>query len=422
MNLFSLVLVLVQMPMGSRTVLVRAGEAASIQAIVAAARDGDTVRLMPGRYPGPVVIEHRILLLGVPGAIIAGGHQGTVITVRADSVILQGLELEGSGRALESDDAVIKLEHCTGCRVSGTTIRDPLHGIYLLASRGVLLRDNHITGAADLVESARGNGIHLWNSTGNRIEGNRIVGTRDGIYFSFATHNTVRDNDVSGVRYGLHYMYSDDNQFEHNRFRHNAAGAAIMFSKRILLRDNEFSCHVGYRAYGLLLQTTEQVLVERNRIEGNLTGMFMDGSTGDTIRDNVISGNGVGIDMLASSEGNTFSGNTITDNRIAVRLTLGAGENRWDDGVRGNYWDAPAVFDLDGDGLGDRPYRVGDTYTALAATRPALELFSGTFAARALAWAEEAFPVFNVPRVEDRRPLVRRPAMNHSPHPVADAP
>ena len=33
----------------------------------------------------------------------------------------------------------------------------------------------------------------------------------------------------------------------------------------------------------------------------------------------------------------------------------------------------------------------------------------GTLAARALAWAEDAFPVFDVPRVEDPRPLVRRP-------------
>ena len=47
------------------------------------------------------------------------------------------------------------------------------------------------------------------------------------------------------------------------------------------------------------------------------------------------------------------------------------------------------IVDLDGDGIGDRPYRVGDTFTALAAERPALELFAGTLAARALAWAEE---------------------------------
>ena len=41
---------------------------------------------------------------------------------------------------------------------------------------------------------------------------------------------------MTGTRYGLHYMYSDDNRFERNVFTMNAAGAAVMFSKRIVLR------------------------------------------------------------------------------------------------------------------------------------------------------------------------------------------
>ena len=75
---------------------------------------------------------------------------------------------------------------------------------------------------------------------------------------------------------------------------------------------------------------------------------------------------------------------------------------------RGNDWGDPAVFDLDRDGTGDRPYRVGDPFQTLAASRPALEVYSGTLAARALAWAEEAFPVFAVPRVIDSAPIAFR--------------
>ena len=61
------------------------------------------------------------------------------------------------------------------------------------------------------------------------------------------------------------------------------------------------------------------------------------------------------------------------------------------------------VFDLDRDGMGDRPYAAGDPFLMLAASRPALEVYGGTLAARALSWAEEAFPVFGVPRVVDFR-------------------
>jgi len=298
---------------------------------------------------------------------------------------------------------------CTGCRIVDTRIVDALHGIYLLESRDALLAGNEILGNERLVESRRGNGIHLFSSSGNRIERNRISGTRDGIYFSFATQNVIVDNDVERTRYGLHYMYSDDNRFARNRFSHNAAGAAIMFSKRIVLRENVFAEHVGYRAYGILLQTASDVVAERNRIEGNLTGLFLDGSTNNTFRANLIAGNGVGIDLLASAEQNTFVSNVIVSNRTSVRNVLGTGENTWARDGRGNYWGDRDVFDLDGNGIGDRPYTAGDPFASLAAGRPVLELFVGTPAAAALSWAERAFPVFDIPRVVDPAPLARPP-------------
>jgi nitrous oxidase accessory protein len=381
----------------------------TIGAALAAAGSGDTIRIRPGRYLERLLLDRRVTLLGDSGAVVDGARRGTVVTITADSVTLAGLVIRSSGRSLNDDEAVVKLIRVRGVRVLGNTIEDPLHGIYLLESHGVTIKGNRITGAADLIEPRRGNGIHLYGSSANRLEDNVVRGTRDGIYVSFASGNAVIGNVVSGVRYGLHYMYSDDNLFERNTFTRNAAGAAIMFSKRITFRENVFAEHVGYRAYGILLQTAEQVVAERNRIEGNLTGLFLDGAIGDLFRDNLIAGNGVGIDIMASAEANTFTDNVIADNRVAVRKVLGSGENAWAENGRGNYWGDPAVFDLDRDGIGDRPYRVGDAYATLAATRPALGLFTGTLAARALAWAEDAFPVFDVPRVEDPRPLARRP-------------
>jgi nitrous oxidase accessory protein len=403
-----------------RTRTVGAGaEHATIAAAVAAAAPYDTVRVRGGRYRERLVLDQPIVLLGEAGAIIDGGRGGTVITITADDVTVHGLSLRSSGRSLERDEAVVKVIRARGVRITHNVIEDPLHGVYLLEAHDAEVAGNRITGAPDLSESARGNGVHLFNSTGNRLLDNVVRGTRDGIYFSFAGGNMVARNDVAQVRYGLHYMYSDDNTFEGNVFTRNAAGAAIMFSKRIVFRENVFANHVGYRAYGILLQTAEQVLAERNRIEGNLTGLFLDGAIGDTFRDNVIAGNGVGIDLMASAEANTFTGNVIIDNRVAVRKVLGTSENRWSAEGRGNFWGDPSVFDLDGDGIGDRPYRAGDAYATLAASRPALDLFTGTLAARALAWADEAFPVFDLPRVEDTHPLVRRPVVGAPPRAFA---
>lgn len=394
-----------------RTLRVGPGEEFSTPAAaLAAAAPGDTVRLAAGVHRGPLVIRRPVALVGDAGAVLDGGGKGTTVSVEADSVLIRSLAIRNSGRSLDRDEAAVKLVRCTGCRVESVRIDRPLHGIYLLESSDVTVRDSEIVGDASLAEARRGNGIHLFHSTGTSLLGNRVRGTRDGIYFSFSSGNRVEENRVSGVRYGLHYMYSDDNTFRRNDFRRNAAGAAIMFSSRILFRENVFSEHVGYRAYGILLQTAYGILAERNRIEGNLVGLFLDMSEGNTFRGNRISGNGIGIDLIASAEGNTFVGNVITGNRSAVRKPNGDARNVWAVEGRGNYWGDSSIFDLDGDGVGDRPYRASDPFAGQAALRPVLEIFSGTPAALALSWAERAFPVFDLPAVEDPAPLVSPPA------------
>ena len=397
---------------GARTLTVAPGTELSHPATaVAAARAGDTIRVGAGTYAGPLVIDRRVTLIGEAGAVLDGRGRGTVVTVDADSVEIRGFAVTRSGLSLNKDEAAIKLLRCTGCVVAGNTIESSLHGVYVLSSHAVLISDNRITGDPKLQEAWRGNGIHLYNSTYVELRGNTVRTTRDGLYFSFASHATAVGNDVSHVRYGLHYMYSDDNTFTGNRFTMNAAGAAIMFSKRISFRSNTFSRHVGYRAYGILLQTAEDVTAEHNVIEGNLTGLFLDGSIRNVFRANTVSGNGVGIDMMASSEGNTFVDNVIAGNRTSARTILGAGDNAWSAEGRGNFWGARATFDLDGNGVGDRPHRAGDPFASLAGMRPVLELWAGTPAARALAWAESAFPVFDFAAITDEHPLAIRPAL-----------
>jgi nitrous oxidase accessory protein len=272
-----------------------------------------------------------------------------------------------------------------------------------------------VAGDVALDEARRGNGIHLYSSKHAHVRGNTVRDTRDGIYVSFTSESAVEDNDIERVRYGLHYMYSDDNRFVRNRFTRSAAGAAIMFSKRISLDDNVFSDNVGYRAYGILLQTTERIEVTGNDIVGNLVGIFLENATRNELRANRIVGNGVGIDLVASAEDNTFTENVIVDNRTAVRVSAGGGVNAFAAGGRGNYWGVRAALDLDGDGLGDRPWRAIDAFGSLAATRPVLEVFATTPAARVLSWVERTFPVFDVPHVEDPYPLAEPPRAGGAP-------
>ena len=393
----------------ARRVVVLPGE--NLQAVLDSAAAGDTL-LVSGEHRGQFRVTLPLTIATAPGerrAHLRGSGTGSTLTLAADSVRIRGLRISGSGRSLESDDAAVMVVRCLGCEVRSVRIEDALHGIYLLESAEVVLADNDIRGPADLEESRRGNGIHLFHSAGNRVEGNRIRLARDGIYFSFATGNDVVGNAVSDLRYGLHYMYSDGNRFRGNRFRRNAAGAAIMFSKGIEFRANEFAEHLGARAFGILLQTAQDVHAEGNRFEGNRVGLFLDNATRSTFRRNAVVGNGVGIDMLSSAEANRFTENAVVGNRIAVR-TAGSAVNEWAVEGRGNYWGGDGVLDLDGDGVGDAPYEVGDPFVTLSAGDPVLAMLTGTPAARALAWAERAFPVFALTHVVDPRPLADVPA------------
>ena len=112
----------------------------------------------------------------------------------------------------------------------------------------------------------KGSGIHAYDLTGFRFEGNEVTDVRDGLYLQNASSGTLRGNVARDVRYGLHYMFSDDNVFEENTFENGAAGTAIMYSERIVFRRNRFLRNRGFASVGLLFQTCTDVLAEDNLI------------------------------------------------------------------------------------------------------------------------------------------------------------
>ena len=105
---------------------------------------------------------------------------------------------------------------------------------------------------------------------------------RDGFYIQSSSHGVVRGNAASDLRYGLHYMFSDDNVFEDNMFENGAAGAALMYSKRIDFRRNRFLRNRGFASVGLLLKACDDVVAEDNLIADNARGIFLEGSYRNT--------------------------------------------------------------------------------------------------------------------------------------------
>jgi len=274
-----------------------------LQARLAGAAAGDVIEVPPGTYTGPFTIERPVTLRGGGRATLVGDGRTHVVAVRGPDVTIDGFAIRGSGLDLSQDHAAV---HVTGARVvvAHNRITESLHGVYVRHADGARIIGNVIVGRSEVLEpvdplrnglepgagelcavplnqNRRGNGVHIWNSSGHVIAGNTIRDTRDGIYLSFVDGSEVRDNDIQHVRYGLHYMYSDRNRFERNLFTDNAAGAALMFSKGLTLAANRFVANRSHRAYGLLLQSVDDTTIADNEIAGNTLGLFMEGGHGN---------------------------------------------------------------------------------------------------------------------------------------------
>jgi nitrous oxidase accessory protein len=337
---------------------------------------------------------------------LIGSGNGSVVRVRARGVVLEGFDIDGGGGGdLGEDTSGIHIA-APGVTVRDCRIRNSLFGIYLRAADGAVVEGCEVRGIRGKTPGEKGSGIHVWNTHGFRLVDNEIRDARDGFYVQSSSGGLIRRNTARDLRYGLHYMFSDDNVFEDNVFENGAAGAALMYSRRIAFRRNRFLRNRGFASVGLLLKACDDLLAEDNLIADNARGIFLEGSYNNTFRRNVVAASDTALVLYDSCAGNRFEGNSFVANLSPLQLV----GRRTDTVFLGNYWSDNGEPDLDGDGASDRAYRLSSVFDHFRGNLTAADLFTQSFAAAALATAERAFPVLEPVPVEDPAPLVRPPA------------
>lgn len=381
---------------------------------VARAAPGETIVVPPGTYREQVVIDKPLALVGEGRPVIDGGGRGDVVVIAAEGVTLRGFVLQGSGRDVNLEPAGIRVV-ASRATIEGNELRNVLYGISLVNGNGHVVRRNRIESIRGLPPERRGHAIYLFNASDCVVEENVIRHGKDGLFLGFSHRNLLRLNEVSDVRYGIHYMYADNNEFVRNTFTNNIAGAAVMFSRGITLRENVMAYNrSGASGYGILLKDVDDVTIAGNYIHHNRLAITADGAPRSPqgfvmVRDNFIGYNQVALELFTTTN-MTFTGNTFLGNLEELRGLGGdiAKRNRWAFAGRGNYWDGYRGYDANGDGIGDLPFEYKDPFGDLRHGAEAVQAYAFTPAHAAVVLAARWFPSLSPEvRLVDPAPLMR---------------
>lgn len=386
----------------TRAATLRVEPGQSVQAALDRAKDGDVVLLAPGKHRANAIVRRRVKLRG-PGATLSAGGKGTVVRVEGAFATVEDLALRDGGKDLGAPDACAYVaKSATGAVLRRLDIRCPGFGVWVHATLGAQVLDSKITGSMEGNRPERGNAIQLFDGSKLMVRGNQVWGGRDGIYLSATDDSSIIDNRVEQTRYGVHYMYSHRNTVRGNHVHNNQAGFALMQSRNIIVEHNVAT---GNIEGGFFLRDVEDCQVNNNRSENNGMGLFFYGSTTNHLEHNLIRHNDVGVKIWGGSIDNEVTKNAFIGNRNQV-FYVAAEDLVFGGSGAGNFWGDYMGWDQNGDGFGDRPYRVDSFTTNLVHRFPSAVLLMRSPALELLSHLEQRLPLLRVPTVVDKRPLV----------------
>ena len=375
----------------------------SIQAAVAHAAAGDTIRVARGHYAENLRIDKPLTLIGQGRPTIDGRGKGDTLRVAAEDVSIEGFIIADSGADLGEQNAGIYIQPGSHrARVARCDFSYTLFGLWIEKAKDVLIEDNLITGKRDLDSSQRGNGIQLYNTTGARILRNNISFVRDAIYVDVSHDAIFRGNRMHHSRYGTHYMNSYRNLWEDNDTYYNRGGLALMEVRDQVVRNNRAW---GNSDHGIMLRTIQDAVVENNIVAGNARGFFIYDAEYNTLRGNLVVDNQVGMHVWAGSVRNVVEKNDFIANREQVKYVASKDE-KWG-AENGNHWSNYVGWDRNGDGHGDVAYEANDMVDRLSWRHPMVKLLLASPAIQTLRLIAQQFPLLRAPSIVDPKPRMR---------------
>lgn len=368
---------------------------------------GGVLRPPPGIYAGPVVIRKPITIEGGGEVTVDGEGSGTVISVEAEGSVVRGLTIVNSGDSHDQVDAGI-LVTADGVVIEDNTITDSLFGVHLRQVANAVVRNNRIASKPN-EHTLRGDGVRLWNSTGNLIEGNAFNNIRD-LVFSNSRDNRIVGNTIKDSRVAMEFVFSPGNRVIGNTVEGNLSGIIVLYSDEVEVRGNRV-VHLRSRlGSALAVKGSSKARLIGNDILDCAIGLVANAPVHPEHVFHLI-GNRFAYNDVAIYFYGEKGGHRVHDNRFEGNLTdvlVSASSSAFHNDWSGNYWDRYEGFDEDGDGYGDTRYDVLVYSDRIWMDRPTTRFYRGSPVMEMVDFVERLAP-FSDPALilTDPRPRVR---------------
>jgi nitrous oxidase accessory protein len=350
----------------------------ALRDLAATAAPGTHLCLAPGHHAGPVRIGSGVTVWGPHEAVIARPEGGTVVELAAGAALL-GASVDGAGGVFDREDAAVRVAG-DDVRVEGVTVVNAVFGVLAERVRRATIRGNVVIGDRAPTMGLRGDPIRLWEVRDSVVDDNVVIAGRDVLVW-YSDGNRIEHNRITGSRYGTHLMYSSHNHVAGNTYAGDIVGMFVMYSHDVVLDGNVIADATGAAGMGVGLKDSGDVVVSDNVFVHDQTGLYIDATPLDRGETLTVDRNLFGrcdAALIFHSDG---SHDVVRDNDFIADATIvrvdGGGDARaaaW----TGNYFDDYAGYDLDGDGRGDLPYELRSFETELTDRVPSIGFFRGT--------------------------------------------
>ena len=313
------------------------GDAVTLNSAILKAGPGDTIRIMPGNYPAPI-LDRSLEISGAGQAVIEGSTR-----VAAANCRISGLTFKSSGSqpAVMIDGRNASLSGCsitaaaTALRISAENCSlqecriDSPNGLEVYAA-GCTIRNSSIKAEAaariNRTERSRISGCNISALQGVLVEesgncsvlNNSFAGDGFAVVLRGSHDNSVSGNDISGGYISsLDVEGGQGNTLTENRIQGGKIGISLRRSMNSLVSGN--AIERAERA-AVFLDDSSQNLLQSNRLIQSGNGILLQGSNHNSLLSNEAFANTYGISLRGSPK-NLLRDSLLHNNSYNLRLS-----------------------------------------------------------------------------------------------------